>query len=173
MLAGFILLGYFGAFTYAAACDATRYEIPNRIILGLLALYVVACAGYSGLFDWRGGATAAAIVFVLGAAMYFMGWMGAGDVKLAAVSALWIGLDGLASYAMLLGFSGFALVLTILLVRRVYAGWRHPSPGGPEDVPRILRKGEPVPYGIAIAIASLGAMAADPGLAMLWSRLPS
>ncbi len=99
---------------FAAASDLFTMTISNRVSLALLAgFFALAFAGgmdVSGLLS-HGGAGAA--VLAAGFFCFAMGWMGGGDVKLAAGTALWLGFDHLPDY--LLYASLFGSALTLLL----------------------------------------------------------
>ena len=79
----------------AAAWDAATLTIPNFLPIALVALYIAArgvnFVPSEILFDLL----AAAIVFGVGFALFAMGWMGGGDVKLAPGAVLWAGYEGL------------------------------------------------------------------------------
>ena len=80
------------------------------------------------------------------------GWIGGGDAKLAAATALWLGFDQLMNY--LLYASLFGGRVDILVIRfRVM-----PLPAalaGQEWAARLHRVDAGVPYGIALAASAL------------------
>ncbi len=85
-------------------------------------------------------------------AMFAMGWIGGGDAKLAAATALWIGWDHLLDFGADSAMLGGALTLAILAFRRyspppfmVTSHW----------IMRLHERGGGVPYGIALAAAGL------------------
>lgn len=167
MLAGAILVAYAAAFMLAAVSDAARYTIPNEVILALLALFALACFAYPDIFDWRGNLITGAAVFAVGAAMFFIRWMGAGDAKLLGLAALWAGADSLIVWGLVLALAGLALVSGLLLARRIRSSR---SAGPVPEAPRILHPGAPVPYGIAISAAALWMIGTDSSLRTLWQR---
>lgn len=119
-----LLACFLGLLVGAAVSDVRTMTIPNGISLVMACLYpVFALAAGS---DWLDGLLAAAIVFGVGLAMFAMGWLGGGDVKLLAAISLW---------------AGTALLLPALFITALAGGvlcaflWvRH---GGPS---RILRR---------------------------------
>jgi prepilin peptidase CpaA len=138
---------------FAASSDLLTMKIPNRvslIMLGGFALLAVA----SGMSLEQIGMHAAAglLVLVIVFAMFSFGWIGGGDAKLAAVTALWLGFDHLLQYAVYGSLFGGALTLVLLqfralpmpalLVGRSWAERLHEPKGG-------------VPYGIALAAAGM------------------
>jgi prepilin peptidase CpaA len=95
---------------------------------------------------------AAALVLTVAFTCFAFGWIGGGDAKLAAATALWFGFDYLLDY--LVYASLFGGVLTLLLIQfRVL-----PLPAMMARRKWILRlhdKDSGVPYGIALAAAAL------------------
>ena len=138
---------------YAAVSDLFTMTIPNRVSL-LLAGAFLACAVMVGLSPSALLLHAACglAVLAVGFVMFGFGWVGGGDVKLAAATALWIGSEQLADYLLLSALAGGALTLAILSIRAIplpafTLGWAwlgrlHDPKGG-------------IPYGIALAAAAL------------------
>ncbi len=80
------------------------------------------------------------------------GWIGGGDAKLAAATALWLGFGHLFDYLVYASILGGALTLLIVQFRTL------PMPhilAGREWAERLHREGGGVPYGIALAAAAL------------------
>jgi prepilin peptidase CpaA len=80
------------------------------------------------------------------------GWIGGGDAKLAAATALWLGFAHLADYLFYASLFGGLLTLLIIQFRAL------PLPQvfiGREWAERLHRKGGGVPYGIALAASAL------------------
>jgi prepilin peptidase CpaA len=80
------------------------------------------------------------------------GWIGGGDAKLAAATALWLGFGHLLDYFVYASLLGGALTLLILQFRHV------PLPRllmGRQWAERLHRSDGGVPYGIALAAAAL------------------
>jgi prepilin peptidase CpaA len=138
---------------FAASSDLLTMTISNRVSLILVAGFF-ALAGLSGMagMDVLSHLGAAAVVLVVTFALFAKGWIGGGDAKLAASTALWLGFDHLLPY--LLYASLFGGVLTLLLIQFRWA----PLPQAlacQEWVQRLHRKDGGVPYGIALAAAAL------------------
>jgi len=144
--------------------DVTRYLIPNWLVALLLLAYPAAVYMSPVIIDWKMAIVAMLAVLAAGYVIFAMKWMGAGDIKLLAACALWVGWENLPDFLMRVALIGglFAILL--------YVG-RKAIPLLPLNVklPRILREGEPVPYGVAIALGFLimlsGAKIAAAGLA--------
>jgi prepilin peptidase CpaA len=95
---------------------------------------------------------AAALVLVITFTFFARGWIGGGDAKLAAATALWLGFDFLFNYA--LYASLFGGVLTFLIIRFRLM----PLPNALQNqawIVRLHRMDAGVPYGIALAAAAL------------------
>jgi prepilin peptidase CpaA len=84
--------------------------------------------------------------------MFAQGWIGGGDAKLAAVTALWLGFDQLLAYFVYASIFGGLLTFLMLRFRFV------PLPSflaHQEWAQRLHRMDSGVPYGIALAAAAL------------------
>ncbi len=83
---------------------------------------------------------------------YARGWIGGGDAKLAAATALWFGFEWLLPYLLWASIFGGALTLMILQFRQYPL---HPLLMGQAWADRLHRKEAGVPYGIALAASAL------------------
>lgn len=141
------------AMALAGSMDLFTMTIPNRITLGLIAGFVIALP-FSGL-GWNGLAShAGAFVLMLavGIFMFSRGWFGGGDAKLLAAASLWLGLERLFEYLILVSIAGGVLVVAIL----IYRGMTPPIwLCGQEWAMRLHKKAGGIPYGIALAAAGL------------------
>jgi len=138
---------------FAASSDLLTMTISNRVSLilagGFLLLALISGMGWWELLLHIG---AAAAVLVIAFGFFTQGWIGGGDAKLAAVTALWFGFDHLLNYA--LYASLFGGVLTMAIIRFRIA----PLPAtlaGQDWIERLHRSDAGVPYGIALAAAAL------------------
>lgn len=138
---------------YAAFSDLFTMTISNYVSLALvitfflLALLVGMPAKEIG-FHAAAGFAMLIVTFV----MFARGWIGGGDAKLAAATALWMGFDQLPDYSLCASALGGLLTLMILLARK------YPLPTILIRQPWIARlheKDTGVPYGIALAVAGL------------------
>ena len=142
----------------AAARDVRSYIIPNWISLALVAAFVPAAA--AALFAGAPVTTLAASVGVGGGALlagivlFTLRWIGGGDAKLLAAAALWVGLPGLAPFLFWTAMAGGALSMFLIAARRYRA---QPAGVGDQWYSRLLTHGEPIPYGLAIAVGALAA----------------
>src|SRR6266545_4960070 len=137
----------------AASSDLLTMTISNRISLIL--------AGGFFVMAWLLGMTvtdvllhigAGATVLVLAFGCFAMGWIGGGDAKLAAATALWFGFDHLLVYLIYASLFGGALTLLLIQFRMI------PLPqvlAAQVWVQRLHQKDGGVPYGIALAAGAL------------------
>jgi len=154
MVADAIRLVLFPAMmAFAASSDLITMTISNRVSLilvgGFLALALATGMGATDML-WHIGA--AAVVLVAAFGFFIQGWIGGGDAKLAAATALWLGFDHLLPYLLYASLFGGALTLLLLQFRMA------PLPrmlAGQEWLQRLHRKDGGVPYGIALAAAAL------------------
>jgi prepilin peptidase CpaA len=138
---------------YAAASDLFSMRISNRITLGLVAAFCVFALAVQMPLEtlaWHLGAGVLVLVICFG--MFATGWIGGGDAKLAAATALWIGPELLPHYVLISSFAGGLLTLSILHMRtqplpRFAVQW--------DWLQRLHAPRNGVPYGIALALAGL------------------
>jgi prepilin peptidase CpaA len=150
----FSVLAFFPALmALSASMDLLTLTIPNRICLSLALGYLVLAAllGVSGgdmLLNISCGLAILAIAFV----MFALGWVGGGDAKLAAATALWLGWSSILDYGVTAAIYGGILSLVILSARRA------PLPAALARFAWVARLHDGktgVPYGIALAAAGL------------------
>lgn len=152
--------------------DFTKYIIPNWICGVLLALYPVMLVMSPHLPEdfsvWISLAVAVAL-FAVGVVVFTFKWMGGGDVKLLTVLGLWAGAASALDLLLLIAVLGGLLALLLWLVRP--AAGRVLRTTNPEELPQILRHGEPMPYGLAITSGFLILLWSGwiPGLPVEWS----
>jgi prepilin peptidase CpaA len=138
---------------FAASSDLFTMTISNRVSLALVAGFfalalVMGMSANDMLLHTGAGLTVLAITF----AFFAFGWIGGGDAKLAAATALWFGFDHLLEYAVYASIFGGVLTLVIIkfrvlplpqfMARQAWLARLHQSNAG-------------VPYGIALAAAAL------------------
>lgn len=138
---------------FAAASDLFTMTISNRISLALVAGYfVLALSGGSAPHDMLMHIAAGLAVLIVAFGFFSQGWIGGGDAKLAAATALWLGFGDLLNY--LLYASIFGGALTVLLIQ--FRMWPLPRFLGTQDwLQRLHEKNGGIPYGIALAAAAL------------------
>jgi prepilin peptidase CpaA len=136
----------------AAVSDLATMTIPNRLVLVLLAAFLVA-APLSGMELATFGLHLAAGFVVLAVAFgcFAMGWIGGGDAKLAAVIMLWLGVESGVAFLLVASLFGGVLTVALLLFRRQV--W--PAFVNQAWVQRLHDRNAGVPYGVALAAAAL------------------
>ncbi|MBO9575941.1 MAG: prepilin peptidase [Sphingobium sp.] len=126
---------------YGAATDLRARIISNRLNLAI-ALLAPLWWWATGLSPWPGIALqigVAAGVFALFSALFAIGMMGGGDVKMLGALALWLPWQALVTLLVVMALAGGLITLATVIHHRVAQ-----KDGQPE-----------VPYGVAIALAGL------------------
>jgi prepilin peptidase CpaA len=153
MLEAATLIVFPALMAFAASSDLFTMTISNRVSLALVA-------GFLAL-AWGIGMPAAHValnlscglaVLVLTFGFFAFGWIGGGDAKLAAATAVWLGWANLLDYGLFASLLGGGLTLAIIQMRKtpmprwaLAEGW----------VARLHERDSGVPYGIALAAAGL------------------
>jgi prepilin peptidase CpaA len=138
---------------FAASTDLFSMTISNRVTLVLVGGFF-ALAAFSGMapIDVLTHVAAALVVLAVAFVFFARGWIGGGDAKLAAATALWLGFDHLMAY--LLDASIFGGILTLLMIR--FRSMPLPQAlAGQDWAMRLHKLDGGVPYGIALAAAAL------------------
>ena len=154
MLADAIKLLLFPALmAFAASSDLITMTISNRISLLLIAGFFVLSI-MTGMPPTQIGmhVGASATVLVVSFIFFTRGWIGGGDAKLAAATAMWLGFDQLFNYLIFASLFGGVLTIAILRFRMM------PLPmalANQEWAKRLHRMDAGIPYGIALAVAAL------------------
>lgn len=153
MLEYSLLLVFPAAMALAAMLDLFTMTIPNRISLFLVGsfLFVAPLTGMS----WEQFGVHLLVfvcVLVFGFALFAFGIVGGGDAKLLAAAALWIGYSDFFVYVTTAAIFGAVLSLAMIAYRTILP----PSWLLTQDwAMRLHRKGEGVPYGIALCCGAL------------------
>jgi len=138
---------------FAASSDLFTMTISNRLSLMLAGgFFLLALIIGMGLATLGMHLAAAALVLVVAFIFFARGWIGGGDAKLVAATALWFGFGHLLDYLIWASLLGGALTLLLLQFRQF-------------DLPQVLARQKwierlhdanaGVPYGIALAAAAL------------------
>ncbi len=138
--------------------DMRAYIIPNWINGVILLAYLP--AAYFMKLPIVEPLIAVAVVLGIGLLIYAVGIMGGGDIKLLSALVIWTGLGKVSvTFLIYVALIGGVFTIFLWLTRRIIRlFWR-------KNLPILLSKGAPIPYGVAIAIAFL---------LMLWNaRIPS
>jgi prepilin peptidase CpaA len=138
---------------FAASTDLLTMTISNRVSILLVAGFF-ALALLTGMAPLQvlSHAGAGAIILIISFGLFTCGWIGGGDAKLAAATAVWLGFDYLLNYLLYASLLGGALTLLLIEIRLI------PLPellAGQFWAQRLHRQGGDIPYGIALAGAAL------------------
>ncbi|WP_121209702.1 A24 family peptidase [Maricaulis maris] len=144
-----VILGLVGLMLVAAVFDAVKFIIPNWLCgLVVLTFPVAVLAAGLGWSDAGNHMLGGVIALLIGFALFAPGWIGGGDAKLFAASALWFGWPEILAFLIHTVIAGGVLVILLLALR-----WL--APRIPALAARVedsaLAVNAPVPYGIAIA----------------------
>ena len=150
MQGGIFTYGLLGALAIAllvaAATDIRRRQIDNWLNAGIALtapLFWIATGLSLPDIGWQLGVAAGC--FAIFAAMFALGWMGGGDVKLLTALALWIQPLWFAQVVVVMAIAGGVLTLG-------FAAWHLATRN---------RERPAIPYGIAISGAGLWALASQ------------
>jgi prepilin peptidase CpaA len=138
---------------FAAASDLFTMTISNRVSLLLVAGFVLlALVGGMSLHAISMHIAAGLVVLTITFICFAFGWIGGGDAKLAAATALWLGFDHLLIYLVYAAVVGCAFALLLLSFRK----WPLPTALMTQAWALRLHDGKSgIPYGVALAIAAL------------------
>ncbi|HEY0224634.1 MAG TPA: prepilin peptidase [Pseudolabrys sp.] len=138
---------------FAASSDLLTMTISNKLSLaltaGFFALTLVIGMSWPAIGMHL---AAAALVLVFSFGFFSQGWIGGGDAKLVAATALWFGFDNLLDYLVYASLFGGVLTIVLIQFRKL------PLPAPLARQPWIMRlheTGGGIPYGIALAAAAL------------------
>jgi len=138
---------------FAASSDLLTMTISNRLSLALTAgFFLLTLVTGMSLAAIGMHLAAAALVLTVSFGFFSQGWIGGGDAKLAAATALWFGFDHLMDYLIYASLFGGILAMLLISFRKL------PLPYVLARQPWILRlhdTGAGIPYGIALAAAAL------------------
>jgi prepilin peptidase CpaA len=148
-----LLIVFPAGMALAASMDLFTMTIPNRLSLAVAVAYVVLALALGAplqvvLFNLSCGMAVLAIAFCL----FSLGWIGGGDAKLAAATALWLGWGTILDYSLTAAICGGGLTIVLLLGRRfVLPDWMSKRAW----IARLHDPRSGVPYGIALAVAGI------------------
>src|SRR5471032_607388 len=138
---------------FAASSDLLTMTISNRLSLALTGgFFLLALVTGMSLPAVGMHLAASALVLVISFGFFSQGWIGGGDAKMVAATALWFGFDNLLDYLVYASLFGGVLTIVLIQFRKL------PLPGRLAQLPWILRlheTGGGIPYGIALAAAAL------------------
>ena len=138
---------------FAASTDLFTMTISNRVPLALAGGFcVLAALDGMPLADVGSHLSAGFVVLALCFGFFARGWIGGGDAKLAAATALWLGWAQLFEYLIYASLFGGVLTLVLLEFRKRLLP---PVLANQAWLARLHEPTGGVPYGIALAAAAL------------------
>ncbi len=141
------------AMIYAGVMDLLTMKIRNIVVLVVAVSYFVFAplAGFP-LTEIGLSLAVAVAVFLVTFGFFAAGWIGGGDAKLAAVTALWFGWDHAVPYFIYAALAGGLLTLAIIGFRSMMLP---ASLYKYEWIVRLHQSKSGIPYGAAFALAAL------------------
>lgn len=141
---------------WAAYSDLTSYTLSNKLCLFVTLLYPLFL--FATYFDgheiiWQNiliSIGIAAILFIIGAALFAINVIGGGDVKLIPAVALWAGPAYLLNYLFITALIGGIIAALILARKRIKASKYFKSSEN-INLPMAKQEESAVPYGAGIA----------------------
>lgn len=153
-ISALIILTIFPAAMIAAGvCDLFTMTISNKVSLALVAGFLL-LAVFSGMdmksigLHLLAGLAMLAISF----ALFAKGWIGGGDAKLFAATAIWMGWPNLLEYTVVTSLLGGALTIALLSVQKF------PMPHfliKQQWFARLYTLEDGIPYGLALAAGGI------------------
>ncbi len=138
---------------FAASSDLFTMTISNRLSLALTGgFFLLALMTGMSLPALGMHLAAAALVLVIAFTFFALRWIGGGDAKLVAATALWFGFAHLLDYLIYASLFGGALTMLLLQFRRLALP---PVLARQKWIQRLHNAGSGVPYGVALAAAAL------------------
>ncbi len=164
-----VMLGLAGLLAAAGCVDVLRLRIPNSLPIAIAALFLLTASQFPAEIDWVSHLAAAGTIFAAGAALFAVGGLGGGDVKLFAAAALWSGLPVLPIFLFAVATSGLVLALLLTPLRAAGIG-RWLSGRGIKAA--SLERGAGLPYAVAIAAGSVAVSTQMPPFVSLAAFVP-
>ena|SRR5579864_1767794 len=149
MAAETLILAVFALLALAAAWDIASFTIPNFIPLSLIILFACFVVAARLPVEAVGAHLLVGLIgFVVGFALFALGFIGGGDAKLFAATLIWLGFRDALDYALIAALFGGGLTLAIISIRAlplpvflVRHAW----------IARLHDEKAGIPYGVALA----------------------
>lgn len=146
-----IFVAYALILVSAAGQDIWQLRISNIFPVALIALFVIATTIIGMPSDVWQNAVGFAAMLMIGLLLFAKRWLGGGDVKLFAATAIWFNFAGLWKLIFWVTAAGALLALILIVSRRLLFASGATTSG---NHPVLVAKG-PIPYGMAIAAGAL------------------
>lgn len=163
VLAVFVFV--FGMF-YACLTDLTAMKIRNGLVLLLLIAYLALAPSIGFSANEIASSAAIGLAVLVCAFLFFaLGWIGGGDAKFAAVTALWFGVDHTMSFLIGTALLGGVFTLAMLQFRLAALPVVLQSRSW---VARLHSPASGVPYGVPMSLAALAVFPGTPWMTTLF-----
>lgn len=137
-----------------AVSDARTLTIPNKYVIGIIALFPIGYILNQGAISLESHLMAAGIVFGISFILFSLKLMGGGDSKMITAIALWLGMSGIMPFMVIMALTGGILASISLVLKKNKK--LIPKKAGQKSWFGQLRENKSVvPYGIAIAIGGI------------------
>lgn len=150
-LASFGLAAFVTAVLAAALFDLSTRTVPNALTAALALGAVATMPWIVGWASFAAACIAALGVLAAGFVVFAAGWIGAGDVKLASASLLWLGAETLSGFLAVTALAGGILSLAALAVAWTRNRRRAGAPRGIRHLVATIQ----IPYAIPLSVAAL------------------
>lgn len=163
-----ITVSLLGLLALVAVYDLFTYRIPNWLVAVIILLYPVMLLLSPTSIAWGEALLVSVIGLLVCFGFFALRWMGGGDAKLMAALLLWTGMQQALPFLIVMTLAGGVMTLLLLAMRSGLAMFA-PALLLSSRFPRLLKSGEPVPYGVAMAVgmAWVVGMIGVPGLTAL------
>lgn len=144
----------------AAVKDVVSFTIPNWLSIAVVvAFYPAALAAGLSWGDIGMATAVGAAMLLIGLAVFYAGWMGGGDAKLAAACAVWMGWPTVLPFLLATAMAGGVLALVLMQMRS--KALRPHLQRGPPWLGQLVTV-QDAPYGVAIAVGALVVLRQSP-----------
>ena len=151
--------------SYLCVSDIRRRTLPNAWTLGGLVIALALAAGFGGLSGFLDSLAAAGCGVLFLILPFLLRAAGAGDVKMLAACAAFVGMRQVPFFLMAVSFAGLFVAIAMVLMRQVSAArlkhafrtlfdWRYDRKAGAASIPRRDDERARIPFGVAIAIGT-------------------
>ena len=144
---------------YAAVMvqDIRQRQVSDLFCVGIAGLGIIRWIVLMQIAPAAWAAAAALLLFGIGLVFHWRGWLGGGDVKLIAATALLLGgdMDDIIRFLFLMSLIGSGLAILLLIQLRIIRPQAEPSAAsaGP-NAPTPASDHAKVPYAVAVALAA-------------------
>lgn len=139
----------------AAMQDIWQLRIANLFSLAIILLFACWVVATGPVWSLWQNALVFLIALALGIGGFAVKWLGGGDVKLIAATALWFDFAGGGALFVYITLAGGMVALLFVIVR-----WLIPEAVLDRSGAKSLKRKGPIPYGVAIASGAIFALSA-------------